>query len=499
MQLLSRNLQDIEMAFSHRDLLVILSVALSTFLGMVAMSGINIALPMIVKEFNTTLVQASWIMNAYLLVMAGLIVIMGRIADTRGLKRTFLEGVLIFNGASLLCFFSWDLNALIGSRIVQAIGASMFIASGPALIATQVSRENQGKGQSVITAISPIGAALGVGLGGVITGCVGWRAVFLLSIPLGILVYLIGVKILSEIIPNKNRTPFDIRGSVLLFLTLVTVLTGCTLIYIPSSGNSCLIFFGLSLLCGISFFSHQKRTQGSVLNISLLKNRSFFTALASSVLLYSLYSGLNFFMPLILTYSFHLPSGETGFWLMLISLGSGLCSLPAGKIADQYGSRVICIGACCIIIPVFVSFIIVPYITTLIIVLFFLFRAAFMLYASPSTKQILDQCPEDQIGSGSGIMQTSRYAAYAIGIAVLSIVFETAVYRAGLTNDGTAILPRLTPALERLGYVSIFITCLIIAIFALLFCVLTRDRDHQHIPPKNETRVDNEGMINGVY
>jgi MFS family permease len=464
------------MTLYHRDIFVIVSVALSTFLGMVAMSGINISLPMIVKEFDTSLSHAAWVVNGYLLIMAGCIIIIGKMADRRGLKKTFLQGILIFSLGSLLCSFSWDLHSLIGSRVVQALGASMFFASGPALIATQVSDMNQGKGQAINSAFAPIGAAVGIGFAGIVTGLIGWRSVFLLSIPIGIVIYLIGRTILSETTVHRISTPFDIRGSILIFSTVVLFLAGCTLIYIPSSGVAPMLVFGCSLGTGVAFLYHQKRWEDSALTISLFKNRHFSFALLSSFFVYSLYAGLNYFTPLILVYHYYLSSADSGIYLMAVGLGSTLFALQAGKLADQRGSRIICIGACGIIILALLALTSIPQNVMVFILLFFIFRIGFMLFSSPSTKQILDHCPGDQKGSGSGIMQASRYFAYTIGIAVLCIVFEIVVFQAGLVNDGTAIVNRLTPELARLGILSIFSCSLILAIFGLIFCILTRDR-----------------------
>ncbi|MDV2481906.1 MFS transporter [Methanoculleus sp. Wushi-C6] len=103
-------------------------------MGTAAMSSISIALPLIMQEFDSTLGVVSWVLNGYMLVLAGFCVIIGRLADTRGLKRTFLEGILLFSIASLLCFLAWDILALIVARVLQALGAAMFIASGPALM-----------------------------------------------------------------------------------------------------------------------------------------------------------------------------------------------------------------------------------------------------------------------------------------------------------------------------------------------------------------------------
>jgi len=459
-----------------QDSCIIISVSLSTFLGMVAMSGINISLPVIVAEFNTTLSHAAWVVNGYLLILAGFIVIIGRLADRRGLKRTFLEGIILFSIGSLFCFLSWDLNSLIVSRIVQAIGASMFIASGPALIATLVSPLNQGKGQSVNTIFSPLGAAFGIGIAGIVTDYIGWRYLFLLTLPIGTGVYLVGKIILSEVKCTRVLPPFDIRGSVMIFLTLVLFLAGCTLVYIPSSGYSFIFLFACSVLTGISFFHHQKASSDSVLTVSLIKNRDFSTALISSLFLYSLHAGLNYFVPLILVYFYYLSSADAGLYLMAVGLGSTVFAFPAGKIADQHGPRGICIGACCIIIFILVVCTIIPKDIQIFILLFFLFRSGFMLFASPSTKQILDQCPFDQKGSGSGIMQTGRYSAYTIGIAILCIVFETVVYHAGLVNDGTAIAHRITPEIAQIGILSLFYAGIVIAGLALIFSILSRNK-----------------------
>jgi len=458
-----------------RELLVIITISLGTAMGIMAMSSINIALPAIMADFNTTLGIVSWVLNGYLVVMAGSLVIFGRLADSRGLKKTFLEGIVIFTFASLLCSISSGILVLIGARVLQAIGASMFIATGPALITASLPSSGRGRSLSYLTIVAGIGGALGVGLGGLLIGTLGWRWIFLLNIPLGALVLLSG-KYLPED-SARSGIPIDIRGSLLLSGTLVLALAGLSLDYLPGPDRSMVwvIYAGAAGLAAVFFFHLWKKTD-PVLNLALFSNRNFSCGIASSFLISILAGGIGFFFPYILVVGLHVSPIVVGIILMVAMFGSILAAPYVGSLADTYGSRPVCISTAVIICASTLVFtILIPEQLFLIAAVYIICRAGSGLYSGPSTKLILDNTPEHEQGSGLGILLTTRYAAYAIGIVLVIMVFEGAVFTAGLPDDGTPVVPRLTPELELIGYSMVFLFCTGIAVLAILFSIRAKD------------------------
>lgn len=461
----------------NRELLVILTISLGTAMGIMAMSSINIALPAVMADFNTTLGIVSWVLNGYLVVMAGSLVIFGRFADARGLKRTFLEGIVIFTCASLLCSISSGILMLIGARVLQAVGASMFIATGPALITAGLPSLGHGRSLSYLTIIAGIGGALGVGLGGFLIGTVGWRWIFLLNIPLGLLVLLTGKYLPEDTARNRSGIPIDIWGSLLLSSTLVLALAGLSLDYLPGPERSMVwVIYAAAAGLAAVFLIHLLGKKDPVLNLALFSNRNFSCGVASSFLISILAGGIGFFFPYILVVGLHVSPIIVGIILMTAMLGSILAAPYAGSLADTYGSRPVCISVAVVICAATLVFtLIVPDQLFLIAAVYIICRAGIGLYSGPSTKLILDNTPEHEQGSGLGILLTTRYAAYAIGIALVIMVFEGAVFAAGLPDDGTPVVPRLTPELDLIGYSMVFLLCTVIAALAILFSIWAKD------------------------
>ena len=462
----------------RKDRLAIAAIALGGLLGTAGLGSVNIAIPLIAADLNATLSTVSWVISGYLLIIAGFCIIIGRVADHHGLKRTFLEGILIFSAASLLCFAAGDIYVLIAGRFLQAAGAAMFIATGPALIAAGLPLSDRGAGLSWISAASMSGSVAGIGIGGVVSGIFGWRWLFILMLLLGLPAFLVGRKYIPDIPPQASKSSFDITGSVLLFSALTTLLAGVSLDYQPAVAD--LIpdsLYLVSLLLWAVFILHARRTPEPVLDITLFRNRQFSFAFISKAIMDLTLGGIMFLLPFILTLGLYLSTSTAGLILMAAAGVAILVSPVAGHLSDRFGSRPVCIAGVLLTLVTLAGLTIVNKELFLPgILLIVLFRISAAVYSSPSAKLILDQTPPGREGAASGIMQTSRNAAYTVGIALFVLIFERAVYSAGLLRDGTPILPRLTEELMRTGYHATFGAAILIALPALFFSFLARDR-----------------------
>lgn len=470
----------------------IAAIALATFVGLAGLGSVNIAALLIAEDFSTTLGIVSWVISSYMLVLAGFCVITGRIADHRGLKRTFLEGTLLFTGSSLICFISPDVLVLIVARVLQAAGAAMFIATGQALVAVVLPLERRGAGLSWFNAAALVGTVVGIGMGGIVSDAIGWRYIFLLLALPAIAAFLLARQYVPEVPARPAKDPFDIAGSVLFFSAMTALLTGLSMDYQPAVTDlTPVILYLVSLILWAAFILHARRAQNPVLDLTLFRDRQFSYAILSRTIMDLTFGGLTFMLPFVLTVGLSISVATTGLIMMTAAGLSFLISPLAGRLADRYGSRPVCIGCVILTLAILAGFNLLSrqYIP-LIVVLTVFFRMSVAAYASPSGKLVLDHCPSDRAGAASGLMQTSRYAAYSVGIAIFIFAFETAVYAAGMPNDGSPIIPRLTIELLRPGYLAIFQTSVLVTLPALFFSLLARDRVRSR--PEGEVRADGE-------
>lgn len=482
---------------NEKERLAITALALSGFLGTAALGSVNIAIPQIAADLHAPLSMVSWVISGYLLIIAGFCIIIGRIADRHGLKQTFLEGLLLFSAASLLCFAAGDVAMLIAARFLQAVGAAMFIATGLALVAAGLPPTERGSGLSWISAASMAGSVAGVGIGGIVCETVGWRGLFLLMVPLGIAAFLIGKRYIPGIPARPSASSFDIAGSVLFFCAMTTLLAGLSLDYQPAVSD--LIphsLYLVSLLLWAAFVLHALRTPDPVLDIALFRNRQFSCAMIASTIMNITLGGIIFLVPFILMQGLGLSVSTAGLILMAASGVAILVSPVAGHLADRFGSRPVCIAGSLLALVTLAGLSLVN--GALLhagVLLVILFRISFSVYSSPSAKLILDHSPPGREGAASGIMQTSRNAAYTVGIALYVLIFEGAVYGAGLANDGTPLLPRLTEELMRTGYHATFAAAILITLPALIFSLLARD--HTDSRTRGATPEDDEAAMAG--
>jgi MFS family permease len=198
------------------------ALSLSMLLSSLGTSIANVALPTLAQAFSASFQEVQWIVLAYLLAITTLIVSVGRLGDITGRRRLLLAGILLFIAASVVCSVAPTLWLLIGARAAQGLGAAVMMALTMAFVGEIVPKARTGSAMGLLGTMSAIGTALGPSLGGVLIAGFGWRAIFLLNLPLGILTLLLAYRYLPTDRPVRqaDRAGFDIVGTLLLALTL---------------------------------------------------------------------------------------------------------------------------------------------------------------------------------------------------------------------------------------------------------------------------------------
>ena len=287
------------MAYLEPKKIALLIAVLTGFLTPFDLSAVNIALPAISSEFSMDAVSLGWVATAYLLASAVFLVPFGRIADIYGRKKIFSLGLCIFTAASLAMVFSISSAMIISLRLVQGMGGALIFGTAVAILTSVTPPKERGKALGIYTTAVYLGLSMGPFIGGFLTSTFGWRSIFLVNVPIGILILIvIRTQLVGEWADARGES-FDLSGAVLYGLSLVFVMYGFS--RLPDTVGLVLVIAGTVFLSG--FIWWENRTSQPLLNISLfLKNRVFAFSNLAALINYSATFAVTFFLSFYLQY-----------------------------------------------------------------------------------------------------------------------------------------------------------------------------------------------------
>ncbi len=431
---------------------------LTPFLG----SAINLALPAIAKDFNTTAIELGWIASSFILSCVIFLLPFGRLADIVGRKKIFTYGISLFTLSTFLIIFSWNIESLIIFRIFQGISAAMIFGTSLAILTSVFGPGERGRAMGInITAVYT-GLSGGPVIGGLLTQHFGWRSVFGFLVPIGLVsIYLIIKKMKSEWIEAKGEE-FDWKGSVIYGISMASAMYGFS--RLPTSAGW--IFLGSGIALGFIFLLFEKKIDNPVFDIRLiLRNRVFAFSGLAALIHYSATSATGFFISLYLQYLKGLDARSAGFIMISQPVMMALLSPIAGKLSDKYNPGIIAsagmgLTASGLIMLCFVTTTTPLYmITGLLIVM----GIGFGLFSSPNSNAIMSSVEKKHLGVASGVVGTMRMAGQMLSMGIAMMLL--AVYLGQV-----AITPATYPGLisgMRTGFIIFSLLC-ILGIFASL-------------------------------
>jgi EmrB/QacA subfamily drug resistance transporter len=319
---------------------ILASLSLSMLVSSLGASIANIGLPTLAQAFNTSFQVVQWVMIVYLLAITTSIIAVGRLGDRIGRRRLLLLGIGLFSVASGLCAIAPDIWLLLAARIAQGLGAAVMMAMTMALVGETLGKENTGRAMGLLGSMSAIGTALGPSLGGALIFGFGWRAMFLVNVPLGLLAFILVYRYLPGRQPQleKDNDRFDLPGTLLLGLTLACYALSMTL----GHGDFGVINLLLLLCAGLGtglFIRLENNTASPLIQLALfrqpgLSSGLMMSALVMTVMMTSLVVG-----PFYLTLGLGLTVGQAGLAMSAGPLVAALFGVPAGRLVDRLGAK----------------------------------------------------------------------------------------------------------------------------------------------------------------
>ena len=324
---------------SARPWLVLTSLAMLQFLIAVDVTVVNVALPSIGAEFGADERQLTWVVVAYTITGGGLLMLGGRLGDMFGRRRILLTGIVIFGAASLLAGTAWSFPVLVAARLLQGVGEALALPAAMAVIVMLFPEGPQrSRALSVWAAVASCGLVLGFVLSGIITEYLGWRWIFLVTIPFIALV-LITASILLTADRARRSAPLDVRGAVLLTATPLLLVFG-----IVEAGSEHTVLWlgalGGSLVCGVLFIAFERRASHPLVPMTFFRNRTRVLANGATALLSAALSTSFLLFTFYLQGSLGLSPLATGLTLVPLAVSLVVAATFVPRLLDRWGARV---------------------------------------------------------------------------------------------------------------------------------------------------------------
>jgi len=397
-------------------------------------SAINIALPAIGKEFAMDAVLLNWVATSFILAAAMVLVPLGRIADIYGRKRIFTIGIFIYTLSSLLTALSPEAVALILFRVLQGIGSAMMFGTAVAVLISVFPVGERGRVLGINVAAVYIGLSLGPFLGGLLTQYFGWRSIFLINVPLGLLIILLVFWHLKGEWAEARGEKFDFIGSIMYGITLVLIMYGFS--QLPAMLGGGMILLGVMGL--LTFTLWETRIGSPVLNINLfIGNPLFAFSNLAALINYSATFAVTFLLSLYLQYIKGLDPQIAGLILVSQPLVMALFSPFAGRLSDRIEPRLVASIGMALTTVGLALFIFIDEKTSLEFIIFslILLGFGFSLFSSPNTNAVMSSVERRFYGVASGTLGTMRLIGQMLSMGIAMLIFAVYMGRVKITPE----------------------------------------------------------------
>jgi EmrB/QacA subfamily drug resistance transporter len=427
---------------------VLLLVCTAQFMVILDVSIVNVALPSIRSGLGFSTTGLQWVVNAYTITFGGFLMLGGRAADLLGRRRVFLTGTVLFSLASLLCALASSRGLLLGARAVQGFGGAVISPASLSIITTSFSEgASRNRALGLWGAMAGMGGASGVLLGGLLTQGLGWPAIFLINVPIGIGVVLVARRIVPESRGEGVDRHFDMAGAVLVTAGLLVAVYGIVRSESLGWGSSGVLvpLAGAVGLLALFALVEGRFASAPLMPLSIFRMRRLRAANLVIALLYSAVFAMWFFLTLYLQQVLHYSALRAGLSFLPMTLSIVVTSSLAPRLVARFGVRaVLAAGMLSAAAGLALLTGVRPGGSYLMTVLpgGVLGAAGLGLSLVPATIAAVQGVAAAQSGVASGLLNTSRLAGGALGLALLSTI--AASHTSGQLAHGASSLGALS-------------------------------------------------------
>ncbi len=466
---------------SHRYVILVI-VLVGVFMSVLDSIVVSIALPTITDAFHAELSVSQWTMTAYMVTLTSLLLFFGRVADRTGRTALFIAGLAVFTVGSLACGLSVTLGQLIGFRVLQAVGGAMVFSISSAILFLAFPREERGRAMGYLGSTVAIGSILGPVLGGILVDTLGWRSIFLINIPIGVVVVAASLLYLRtrEERPASFRMDWVGAGTLVAALvSLMVVLSGLGEATVPVFRE---IGFGALLVAaGVGFVAWESRARQPLLDLRMLRTRAFLAPLVAMVLFFVATFMINVAGPFYFQGVMGFRPTEVGLLLLVVPLVMVVGSPVAGWLYDRrrwrhYGTvGMAAVAACYLALGILARS---WYSVAAMAGIFVVLGLGSALFQSPNSTEVMNALPREQTAIASSVSAAGRNLGMTVGVALASLLLPLQVRLSGF-GGGVLEAPKAVLA-TAVGNIMLASGC----IAALTVLVLARGHAGKAAPAR---------------
>ncbi len=407
---------------------VLVILAIGIFMATLDSSIVNISLPTISSYFHVPLSgEIEWVIIAYLVVIAGVLLTIGRLADMVGRKNLLVIGLVVFTLGSTICGASPNLGILIAARAFQGLGGALIMSVSPAILTSAFPPQERGRALGLNAVAVALGTSVGPTLGGLITANFSWRWIFYVNVPLGVIGVVASMLVLKERSQRVNGR-FDPTGAILLAIGLVTLTLGLS--FGQEWGWSSPALLATLAICVLAFILLivvERRVSDPVIDFHMLQNRVFVSANISLIMSFLALFAVSFMLPFYLEELRNIPLVEAGLLLTPLPLAIALIAPFSGVLADRLGSRWLAASGLAIAC---LGLFLISQLNAQSSVWDIVWRLLVAgigqaLFQSPNNSALMGAAPRNRQGVASGFLATGRVMGQSISVALAGAIFTS--------------------------------------------------------------------------
>lgn len=401
---------------------ILFVMCLGSFLTPFMSSALNVAMPQIAKDLDMNAITLTWVSTSYLLAAAVFLVPFGRLSDIYGRKNLFLLGTVVFAITSAMLMFVASWVPFLVMRIFQGIGGAMMFSTAMPILVSVIPAERRGQALGINVAATYFGLSIGPFIGGVLTESLGWRAIFLVNIPLGLLIFSLIMWRLTDEPTAVRKDRFDFLGTAFYSLGLLGLMYGFTIL--PGVAGFVTVGFGIVFL--IVFALWEMKAPSPVLDMRLFRNNRIFAfSNAAALINYMATFSVGFLLSLFLQYIKGLGPRDTGIVLISQPIFQMVLSPLAGRISDKIPPRAIASAGMFITTICLYMLVAIDGETPIwfIVVSLMFLGASFAMFSSPNTNAVMSSVDKKHYGVASGTLGTMRLTGQMLSMGIATLLF----------------------------------------------------------------------------
>ena len=427
------------------------TIGMSLFLATIDGSIVNVALPTLVRELQTDFPTVQWVVLAYLLTQTTLMLSIGRLGDMIGKKQIFSAGFVVFTVGSVLCGLAPTVYWLIAFRVVQAVGASMVLALGFAIVTESFPPQERGRALGINGSLVSVGIVIGPVIGGFIIENLNWNWIFFVNLPVGIIGTLMAMRFIPDFHPEGGQS-FDYAGAFTLFISLLALLLGLTLGQnLGLTDSRVLSLLGLWLVFLVLFVLIELRVNQPMIDLRLFRTTLFTVNISTGLITFICIAGVLILVPFYLENVLGYSTQEVGILFAIVPIALGIMAPISGSLSDRFGTRPITITG---LVIVAIGYLTMSTLSAETTAVGYLLRLAPIgigmgIFQSPNNSAIMGAVPPTRLGIASGLLAITRTLGQTTGIALLGAFWALrtlALHNAPLPGGATS-----APAIFQLG------------------------------------------------